>query len=114
MTFHKDIPYLKHILDAVEDIEKSTKNLSKNEFEKNKDAREANIRRIGIIGEAVKNISRNLKEKYPKIEWKKIAGTRDIITHHYFGIDLEEIWNIIKKDLPGLKKKILKIKKELM
>ena len=67
MTRHENIPYLKHILDAVDDIEDSVKNLSKKEFEKAKDARDASIRRIEVIGEAVKNISKELKECYPEV-----------------------------------------------
>ena len=60
-----------------------------------------------MIGEAVKNIHFQIKEKYPKIEWKKIAGLRDILTHEYFSIDLEVLWDITQNKLPILKKQIL-------
>ncbi len=113
MTFHKDIPYLEHILDAIKDMEDSTESLSKSDFIKNKDVRDANVRRLEIIGEAVKNISEEIKRKYPNIEWKKIAATRDKIIHHYFGIDFGMIWNIIIKDIPLLKEKIQNIKEKL-
>lgn len=109
MSRHDDLPYLKHILDAIMDIENSIKNLSKNEFEQSKDTKDATIRRIEIIGEAVKNISKELKEKYPEIEWVKIAGARDVMIHAYFSVDLNIVWNIIKIDLPKLKKDIKKI-----
>ena len=110
MKVHKDIPYLNHMLDAINDIEESIKNLSKKEFIINKDVKDANIRRLEIIGEAAKNLSKKIKDKNSDIEWKKIAGTRDIVVHHYFGIDHDIVWNIIKKDLPILKKEIEKIK----
>ena len=71
------------------------------------------VREIEIIGEAVKNISENLKDKHREIEWKEIAGTRDKMIHHYFGVDLNIVWDIVKINLPDLKKKILKIKEEL-
>ena len=113
MTKHEDLPYINHILDAIKDVEESLKNITKNQFVKNKDIKEANIRRIEIIGEAVKNISESLKNKHPEIEWKEIVGTRDKMIHHYFGVNLDIIWGIIKRDLPDLKEKILKIKGDL-
>ena len=61
-----------------------------------------------------KNISESLKNKYKKVEWKEITGTRDKMIHHYFGVDLNIIWEIIKKDLPILEKQIKRIKKDLM
>jgi uncharacterized protein with HEPN domain len=106
---HENLPYLKHVLDAIADIERSTKKLSKEEFKGHKDIRDATVRRIEIIGEAVKNISSDLRQKHPEIEWAKIAGTRDIMIHAYFNVDLDIVWNIIKKDLPKLKKQISRI-----
>lgn len=83
------------------------------EFISNKDIKDANIRRLEIIGEAVKNISKKLREKYKEIEWNKIAGTRDKVIHNYFGVNLEIVWTIIKEDLPDLKKKVEKILKSI-
>ncbi len=111
---YKDLPYIEHILEAIRDIEESIHGLSKEEFSQNKDVRDANIRRLEVIGEAVKNISHKLREEYPKIEWNKIAVTRDKIIHHYFGINLEIIWAIIKNDLPPFKKQIQEIKDHLI
>ncbi len=113
MTSHEDLLYINHILDAIKDIEESVKNISREKFERTKDIKDANIRRIEIIGEAVKNISNNTKEKYKEIEWNKIIGTRDKMIHHYFGVDLDIIWNIVKINIPDLKIKILKIKKDM-
>ncbi|MBW2975956.1 DUF86 domain-containing protein [Candidatus Woesearchaeota archaeon] len=106
MSKHENLPYLKHIVDAIMDIEGSVKKLSKEEFKRSKDTKDAAIRRIEIIGEAVKNISKELKEKHPEVEWAKIAGTRDIMIHAYFSVDLDIVWSIVKKDLPALKRKI--------
>ena len=113
MIKHEDLPYINHILDAINDIEESVKNISKEKFEETKDVKDANIRRLEIVGGAVKNISKKLKERYKEIEWNKIIGTRDKMIHHYFGVNLSIIWNIIKKDLPDLKKKMQKIKDEI-
>lgn len=109
MSIHSNIPYLKHILDAINDTESSLQNSSKKEFMENKDVKDATVRRIEIIGEAVKNISSEFKAKYPEIEWKEIAGSRDVMIHAYFNVDFDIVWGIASKDLPRLKKQILEI-----
>lgn len=108
-----DLAFIHHILDSINAIEDFSKNLSKEELASNRLKQSAIVREIEIIGEAVKNMSENIKNKHKEIEWKEIAGTRDKMIHHYFGIDLDIVWNIIKKDIPMLEKKIKKIKKEL-
>jgi len=98
--------FIRHILDSIRDIEESTDNISKKEFMEDKDVKDATIRRIEVIGEAVKNLSSSFRNKYPHIPWKEIVGTRDKMIHHYFGVDLNIVWNIVKIEVPKLKKKI--------
>ncbi|HIG94104.1 MAG: hypothetical protein QT05_C0014G0002 [archaeon GW2011_AR13] len=100
------ILFVEDILQNIELIEESIKNISKLKFETNKLLIDATVRRIEVIGEAAKNLPEVFKNKYPNVEWRKIAGTRDIIIHAYFGIDLDIIWNIIKNDLSKLKKEM--------
>lgn len=105
--------FLEDILESIKNIELFTKGISKDSFIKNKEKQSAIIRQIEIIGEAVKNISEETKKKNSVIEWKKIAGSRDIFVHAYFGVNLDRIWNIIEIDLPKLKKEIEKINVEV-
>jgi uncharacterized protein with HEPN domain len=101
--------FLKHILESIEAIESYSKNISMKELNTNRMKKNAIIREIEIIGEATKNISLEIKKNYPEVEWTKIAGSRDKLIHHYFGIDLGILIYIIKEDLPILKKQIQQI-----
>jgi uncharacterized protein with HEPN domain len=102
-----DSVYIKHMLDSIDDIERSTKNISKDAFLRDKDIQDANLRRIEILGEAVKNISSETKSKNQVIAWKKIAGTRDVVIHAYFNVDWNLVWEIIQKDIKVLKEELL-------
>ncbi|MCX6750080.1 MAG: DUF86 domain-containing protein [Candidatus Pacearchaeota archaeon] len=112
MNEKNDLAFIEHILESINAIEDFSKNISKKELVVNRLNQSAIVREIEIIGEAVKNLSEDIKDKHKEIEWKDIAGTRDKMIHHYFGVDLDIIWNIIKISIPDLKIKILKIKKE--
>lgn len=113
MTKHEDVPYLQHIAEAINNIESFSKNLTKEKFLKNVLRQSAIIRQLEIIGEAAKNVSENTRKKYSQVIWKDIGGTRDKIIHHYFGVNLNIIWDIVKKDIPDLKEKIRRIIEEL-
>ncbi len=105
--------YLEDILESIGRIEKNAENLSREDFSRNIEKQDAVVHRLEIIGEAAKNVPQEFRDKYPKIPWREIARTRDKITHHYFEIDIEQIWNIIQKDLQPLKKQIKAILQEL-
>lgn len=108
-----DLVYINHILDSIKAIEDFSSGLTKVQFQESRLFQNAIIREIEILGEAVKNISIKTKQKFVNVEWKEIAGTRDILVHHYFGVDISIIWNIVKKDIPILKKEMQLIKREL-
>ena len=87
-------------------ILKYTEGLSFEEFKNDEKTTDAVVRNIEILGEAVKNISKEFRERYPHIEWKEIAKTRDKLIHFYFGIDVEIVWKIVKFDIPSLYEKL--------
>ena len=113
MKEKNDLAFIEHILESINAIENFSKNLSREELAVNRLNQSAIVREIEIIGEAVKNLSEDIKSKHKEIEWKDIAGTRDKMIHHYFGVDLNIIWNIIKISIPDLKIKVLNIKKDI-
>lgn len=102
--------FIQDILDNINNIESFSKGLNKEKFENDKLKQNAVIRSLEIIGEATKNIPDSFRKRYPKIPWRKIAGFRDILSHAYFGVSMDRIWNIIEIDLQKLKKEISKIK----
>jgi len=71
------------------------------------------VRGLEIIGEAVKHVPPQIRQKYPEIPWREIAGMRDKVIHEYFGVDLEIIWNVVKEKIPVLKPGFVKILKDL-
>ena len=105
--------FINDILESIKRIEEFTKNTSKEKFEKDIKLQDAIMRRIEIIGEAVKNIPLQFKEKYSNISWNKITGMKDILTPSYFKVDLDSVWNVIRKDLNRLKKQIEEVEKNL-
>jgi len=104
---------IEHILESIERIEQYIEGTTKDQFLDSIQLQDAVTRRIEIIGEAVKNIPKHVKDKYRDVAWKEIAGMRDILIHEYFGVDLELTWKIAKKDVRQLKSKLLKVKKNL-
>ena len=107
---NKNLFRLEHIRDSIEKIEYLSRMLHTQEnFETKWIEQDAIVRNLEIIGEAVINISDDLKLNYPDVSWKEIRGMRNFVTHQYFGVELGEIWNTVINDIPLLKKQIQKI-----
>jgi uncharacterized protein with HEPN domain len=105
--------FLGHILDSIELIESYSRGKTEIDLIESVGLQDQIIRRIEIIGEAVKNLLYDLKKDHPEVPWRDMAGMRDIVVHQYFGVDLEFVWQAARKDLPELKQKIQKIQDEL-
>lgn len=98
--------FLEHILESIEEIERNIHKMSESKFYESTTIQDAVIRRLEIIGEAVRNVPDSFRERYPDIPWRKIAGLRDVLIHEYFGVDMKLVWQIANKDIPKLKKQI--------
>ena len=97
---------LKHILDEIDFILKYTKDINFDSLTKNEVLERAIVRSLEIIGEAVKQIDEDIKKQYTDIDWKKIAGFRDILIHRYFSIEWDIVWDVIKNKIPELRDKL--------
>jgi len=105
--------YLKDILGCIERIEKYTKRIPFDKFQRNDMVVDGVVRNLEIIGEAAKNIPRELRKLAPEIPWKKIVGFRNILVHEYYNVELENTWHIVNKQLPILKKQVKDLLKEI-
>ncbi len=105
----EDSVYLNHILDSIKNVLTDTKGFTLENFLSNRQVKDAVTRNVEIIGEAVKRLSKEIYEKYPNVPWQKIARTRDMLIHHYFEVDDQQLWKIVEDDLPRLKVSVEKI-----
>ena len=105
--------YLEDIQNSIRKIEKYTHGSDFDKFSRDEQVIDAVVRNLSIIGEAVRNIPKDIKAKNPNVAWKEIKGTRNKVVHEYFGIDEEILWKTIQDDLPVFKKQIAKLLKDI-
>jgi len=103
--------FIYDILECIKKIEKYVTNLSYDDFFGDEKTKDAVVRNLEIIGEAAKHIPEEIKRKYPEIPWQQIMGLKIRLVHAYFIVDYYVVWNIITKELPDLKTKIVEILK---
>ena len=97
---------LAHIKEAIDEILSYTKDIDFKGFKEHSMLRFATVKQIEIIGEAAKNISEQTRQQYPDVAWKQITALRNLLTHEYFGIDIQLVWQIVQTDIPELKHKL--------
>jgi len=105
--------YLKDILATIEAIEAFVEDMDFESFRDDDKTSSAVIRKFEVMGEASKNVPDRLKEQYPSIPWKEMAGMRDRLIHFYFGIDYGLVWETIKNRIPAIKPLLSKILEDL-
>ncbi len=105
--------FLDDISKSISKIQRYIHGKTYSEFVKDDILSDAVIRNLEIMGEAVKHLPASFKKRYPFVEWKKIAGLRDILIHEYFGIDYQLLWDIVKNKVPVLASQIEKVLQDL-
>jgi uncharacterized protein with HEPN domain len=104
----RDRPYLLHIQDAIERIERYTAG-DREKYMQDTLVQDAVVRNLEVIGEAAKQLSTETTAGAPEIPWREIAGMRDRLIHHYFGIDLETVWAVVENDLGPLRSAVVRL-----
>jgi len=101
--------YLQDILDAISKIDKFTEGMDADRFLADEKTVFAVIRALEIIGEATKKLPRSMREKYPQIAWRDVAGMRDKLSHDYFGVNIHRVWQTVQNDLSLLRDVVMRI-----
>ncbi len=102
----RDEVRLRHMLDAARKAIAFTQGHNRADLDSDELLALAVVRLVEILGEAAKNVSQDIKERTPKIAWRQMAGTRDRLTHAYFDVNLDIIWDIVNNDLTPLVEKL--------
>lgn len=96
------VEYLRHILDETDFLQTRFEGVSKAQFLSDETLKRAAVRSLEIIGEAVKKLPDDFRNRYPDVDWRAIAGMRDRLVHDYLGVDYDIVWDAVTAKVPGL------------
>lgn len=103
---------LRDILTAIDDASSFVASIDLDDFQASKEKQYAVIRALEIIGEAAAQIPAEVRTAYPAVPWREIVGMRNVVIHHYFGVDEAVVWRTVQEELPPLKRSIKRILKD--
>ena len=105
--------YVRDIVRNMQDAEEFIHGMSYDHFAIDKKTFNAVLRSIEVIGEAAKHVPESVRNKYPAVPWKEMAGMRDKVIHFYFGVNYKRVWLVVKNDIPKIRPFIVNVFKEL-
>lgn len=103
--------YLQYILESIELIKKRIHNVTSEDFMENIDLQDMVIRRLEVIGEAVRNLPKEFRQENPQINWQNPADMRSVLIHGYLDVDLEVVWDTVTKDLSQFEEQLKSLMK---
>ena len=105
--------FLRDMLEAARKVIRYTNDRQAEAFIADEMAYDATLRNLEILGEAAKNIPEEIRQRYPEVNWRGVAGLRDVLAHAYFALDEATLWKIVRADIPQLLELLDKIDTEL-
>ena len=105
----RDELYVQDMVEALDAIAAFIQGKDREEFRTSELLRSAVLQKLSIVGEAASQINRELKAQYPHIEWRQIVRFRNIVVHHYFGLDWDIVWVAATQECPPLRTKLTTI-----
>ncbi len=103
------LEFLRHILDKARYLEEQVSHFHQDQFDQNETVKRAFVRSLEIIGEAAKKVPSEIRDQYPTIDWRAMAGMRDRLIHDYFGVDYTIVWDVAYRKIPTLRLQIQEI-----
>jgi len=106
-----DRVYLLHILDCIQRIEEDTVD-GRERFLTTHTLQDAVLRNLQTLSESSQRLSQETKGRHPEVEWRRIAAFRNVLVHDYLGVDLDRVWEIVQRDIPELKRTVVRMLEE--